>query len=290
MSFNNRTISFSEFKTWAECPKHHKLSYLDGLDNQGRKETKWEWAAPFGTAAHEGVQLLIAGGPLKEAVDLFRRTFIIESRKQCVNPAGENPNNELMSAGKQICKDALEGLNGFFGEGKWVFVANEHQLMVPLAGQLDTHKFDDFKFKGFIDTIIRMIEDHTTPDGDLLEAGTICIIDQKTCGWGWQQKKKNDAWIQAQLILYKHFYSVETGILYDNIKTFFMLLKRKPGKQHPVEIFQVKFTSRRIINLLKKMEKALVNISKGFAPPLGKSSYGQDACFFCPFKQTKFCK
>ena len=274
MSFLDDSISFSEINTWTGCPLSHKLKYIDKVEKEIAYANKYEWAAPFGEGAHVGVQSIIANETYQEALDKFRYSFITRAMNEYQNPPSMNHNGELLLAGRRILKDTK---NTFITEfPNYELIANEHMLNEPAFP--DDPRWKKYRFKGYIDTIIK------TQDDD------ICLIDQKTCGWGWDARKKNDKMKIYQLAYYKHYYAQETGIDLDKIRTFFMLLKRKPGKNNAVEIFEVSCTKKRIENALSLERKALINMEKGFAPPLGKTKFREEPCFFCVFKHTKFCK
>jgi ATP-dependent exoDNAse (exonuclease V) beta subunit len=61
--------------------------------------------------------------------------------------------------------------------------------MVPME------EFEGYKFKGFVDLVIK------TPDDKYH------IIDWKTCGWGWDSRKRSDPMVTYQLTLYKHYFA-----------------------------------------------------------------------------------
>ena len=128
----------------------------------------------------------------------------------------------------------------------------------------------DFKFKGFIDLVIK------TDDGKYH------IIDWKTCSWGWRAQKKSDPMVVYQLSLYKKFFSDKHNIPFDNIETHFILLKRTAKKDN-VEVFRVSNKKKRVANALNSLEVAIVNIkAKNFVK-------NKLSCKYCEFKNTKHC-
>ena len=92
------------------------------------------------------------------------------------NPPSMNHNGELLSAGRRILKDTKNTFITTFPD--YELIANEHMLNEPAFP--NDPRWKKYNFKGYIDTIIKTQNDD------------ICLIDQKTCGWGWDAKKKND--------------------------------------------------------------------------------------------------
>jgi len=129
---------------------------------------------------------------------------------------------------------------------------------------------DSYKFKGFIDLILK--------DGQ----GHYHIIDWKTCSWGWNARKKNDILYTRQLILYKHFYAQKLDISPRAVSTHFGLIKRT-AKKSRIELFKVTSGERKTKNSLDFLDKALYNITKG------RHIKNKLSCKFCPFVSTEHC-
>jgi hypothetical protein len=84
------------------------------------------------------------------------------------------------------------------------------------------------KFKGFIDMVIKTKDKR----GNTI----LYICDFKTCSWGWPVEKKQDRNLQYQILLYKHFLCKKFDLDPKFVRTAFVLLKRKPGKNSPRRI------------------------------------------------------
>ena len=76
---------------------------------------------------------------------------------------------------------------------------------------------DDYKFKGFIDAIVK------TDDGK------VHIFDWKTCSWGWDAKH-SEPMVTYQLTLYKHYFCQKMDVDPKDVETHFALLKRTASK------------------------------------------------------------
>ena len=249
-------ISYSELRNWSECTWRHKLIYLDKIDVfQGTEHTC------YGTAVHDTVEHMLLGKDI-EPYKHFNKVF----------------DDELSRAGiceeTQLTKEMRQQINGTFelvvpalddyfsSKGGWSLVATEQELMEDIN--------DSFKFKGFIDLILK--------DGQ----GHYHIIDWKTCSWGWNTRKKNDILYTRQLVLYKHFYAQKLDISPRAVSTHFGLIKRT-AKKNRIELFRVTSGERKTKNSLDFLDKALYNITKG------RHIKNKLSCKFCPFVSTEHC-
>ena len=93
---------------------------------------------------------------------------------------------DMVGQGNNIIPEIEDALNNYFDN--YEVLAVELPLMEDIDGQ------DDYKFKGFIDAIVK------TDDGK------VHIFDWKTCSWGWDAKKRSEPMVTYQLTLYKHYF------------------------------------------------------------------------------------
>jgi len=252
-------ISYSALKDWAFCAFYHKLTRIDGIDGfKGNEYTA------FGTAMHSVCEKKL----LKESVD---ERYFIEELKKNIEALDDDVEvnvkliKDMANQGREIMPEIESALYNYFEE--FEVEAVELPLMEPISGE------DDYKFKGFIDAIVK------TPDGK------IHIFDWKTCSWGWDARKKNDKMMTYQLTLYKHFFCEKMNVDPDNVETHFALLKRT-AKRNRVEFFRVTSGKKKTQNALKLMESALYNIKskKHFKNRLScTTGYG------CKFYKTEHC-
>lgn len=249
-------ISYSEFKTWNECPFHHKLKYIDGLDGfTGNAFTA------FGSAIHATCED-IAARDTQLIEEKFLSHFENELSKLDQNKDEEKLITEMRQQGTALLPFVLEELENKFPN--FTLVAVEEEIF---------EDFEDFgiKFKGFIDLIIK------TPDDKYH------ILDWKTCSWGWDAKKKSDKIINYQLIYYKWFWAKKHNIPLKDIETHFGLLKRT-AKKNKVEIFRITSGQKKIENSLTLLKNAVINIQRK------KFIKNRLSCKFCPFYKTEHCK
>jgi len=252
-------ISYSELKDWKFCPFYHKLTRIDKIDGfKGNAYTA------FGTAMHSVCEKKL----LKE--ELSDDFFVRELKKNIAELDDDVEIDQklvldMVGQGKRIIPEIEDALDDYFQ--KYEVLAVEMPLMESIEGE-DTHNF-----KGYIDAVV------ATPDGK------VHIFDWKTCGWGWDSRKKNDKMITYQLTLYKHFFCQKMNIDPKNVETHFALLKRTAKKNH-VEFFRVTSGTKKTENALKLLNTALYNIkNKRYI----KNRLSCTAGYGCKFYKTEHC-
>jgi len=250
-------ISYSELKDWVTCAFYHKLTRVDKL-----KGFKGNEFTAFGTAIHAVCEKKL----LKEDIDDER--FFVSSFSDSITSLGDDVPvdsglvDQMVGQGKAILPEIEEAVAEYFGE--YNVEAVELQLYEPIDGE------DDYKFKGFIDAIV------STPDGK------VHIFDWKTCGWGWDSRRRSEKMTTYQLTLYKHFFAQKMNVDPKNIETHFALLKRT-AKKNRVELFRVTSGPRKTENALKLLHKALYNIKNK------RYIKNRLSCERCTFRHTKEC-
>ena len=256
-----KKISYSEFKTWKECPYRHKLIYIDNEPYYSGNEY-----TAFGSAIHAACENLKHSSE-KSMIDIFNNAFneelnILEDQKTSINNTlVEQMRNQAVA----ICNQVIPAVNKYFKN--FSIVSIEEQILEPID------EFDSFgkKFKGFIDMVLKT------------EDGKYHIIDWKTCSWGWDAKKKSDPIINYQLTFYKNYFSKKHNIDASNVNTYFVLLKRTAKKDN-VEIVKVTSGKKKTTNGLKILQNAVINIERG--------NYIKNRlnCKYCKFHKTEYCK
>jgi len=253
-------ISYSELKNWTECSWKHKLIYKDKIETfQGNEHTS------YGTAVHETVEKMLLG----ETEDPYS-TFTSIFNEQ-LNSVGILEDTDLSKEMRNQVLGTFElivpALDEYFSQkGGWSLVATEEPLMEQIESSLD----EEYKFKGFIDLILK--------DGD----GHYHVIDWKTCSWGWNARKKNDTLYTRQLVFYKHYYAQKLGLNPRAVSTHFGLIKRT-SKKNRIELFKVTSGERKTQNSLDFLYKALYNIKNN------RSIKNRLSCKYCPFYETEHC-
>ncbi len=257
----SKHISYSELKTWAECPRKHKISYIDKI----KRFIGNEFTA-FGSSLHALCENAVQGLlDEREYDDFFDEHFDRELGK--LGEGYERRHNlisEMREQAKTISPLILPKLKDHFGEYEVFSV--EEKLFVKINDFL----LDKYNFKGYIDLVIK------TSDGKYH------IIDWKSCSWGWDAKKRSDKLITYQLTLYKKHFCQKHKLDPNQVETHFALLKRTAKKDN-VEIFRVTSGPRKTKNANDLLHQALANIKN--------KNYVKNrlSCHRCEFYKTEQC-
>ena len=256
---DQKHISYSELKTWNDCPYKRKLIYGDKVQLfTGNLYTI------FGTAIHAACEKGFTEGlDAEQRKELFLKTFEQEITKINLDEQSLKTGSveEFKQQGLSLAEEATVEAKKYF-DGWEVFSAEE-LLYQPTVKE-------NYNFKGYVDLILKKGEQYA-------------LIDWKTCSWGWDAQKKSDKMTVYQLSLYKEFFSKKYNVNLKNIETFFILLKRT-AKKNKVEVVPVTNGQKRIDNSVKLLTDAITNIQKGMVIK------NRLSCEYCEFKKTEYCK
>ena len=238
-------ISFSGIKDWDFCPRYYKLTRIDKVYKfDGNMHTA------FGSAVHSALETLVSERNNKDrayAVEVSKNQFLtafnndIERLK--LDPESKDIKN-MYSQADILLGGVLDFMKSRFGNYEVVAIEEE------LNEGIDSEKYGDIKYKGYIDLVIR------TKDGK------IHIIDWKTCSWGWPWKKKTDPMTTYQLTYYKNFFAKKYGFDLKKVETCFILLKRTAKKDN-IEVVRISSGEKKTENALKLLDTAIYNIDRG---------------------------
>ena len=267
-------VSYSEVSMWQSCPWKHKLTYIDKVSTF--EESPY---LDYGTIVHDAVESFLKGSPIdiELAHDKIRAVWkkkgfdspeFVEKQSKKADSQGWKYRHVSLSGWLESAKNSLEQLPLFLEEEfpGWKPVSAEHYLYEDVDGT------EAGKFKGFIDCVLE------------LPNGRHVVIDWKTAGpRGWHRDKQRDFLVQAQLVLYKHYWMKESGKSSHQIKTAFVLLKRdsKPGKS--VSIVNVSAGPKARKKANKMVSGMLRGMNSGF------SIKNRMSCKFCEFANTQYC-
>jgi len=267
-------VSFSEIKEWAECSWRHKLTKIDKIDMFEPSPY-----LGFGTAVHEGCENMLEGKDLNKAKLLndiredFKKHGFDDPEWVAKQPGWYKKSSDVgvekwCEWAENMWAEVPDYLDKEFPG--WETVKAEEELYEDIEGK-------PVKFKGFIDAIIK------TPKKR--GAGyNYWILDWKTAGaYGWRRDKKQDFKMQAQLVLYKHFWSKKHSIPLSDIRCGFILLKRggKPGKV--VDIVPISVGPKTLAKGIKMMNNMITSVANGMYLK------NRNSCKFCPYEGTKHC-
>ena len=211
-----KSISYSQFALWEQCPYSWKLTYVDKAipftDNI---------YTMFGTAMHEVLQ---------EYLKVMYSQSIVEADKLLLDEELEDRMKKTFmeirqkNGGEEFCtkKDMVEFYNDglkiidFFKKKRNQYFSKRGYELVGIETALDYDLPNNLKFRGYIDLIIK----------DTVR-NRIKIIDIKTSTWGWNKYQKMDKNKTDQLLLYKSFYSKQHDVPMDRIDVEYFIVKRK---------------------------------------------------------------
>ncbi len=281
----SKTISYSQFALYNECPWKWKLMYVD----KHKPETQ-NIHLTFGTAMHETIQhyLTIAfEQTAKEADRMDLSDYLYQRLKENYKLNLEKnkgiPFTTRMEM-DEFYRDGVEILEFIRKKRTEYFPTKNYKLLgmeVPLLEKVGDY---NVYLMGFIDMVILDERDNK-----------ITVYDFKTSTRGWGDKEKKDENKKAQIIIYKEFFSKQYDIPIDNIDVVFFILKRKLWEK-------TDFAQKRVqtftpasgkVTRKKVLEKLFEFVDKAFTKD-GK--YREDAdhypiagdmdknCKYCPFK------
>jgi hypothetical protein len=254
-------ISFSELKTWAECPWKHNLVYI----NKVKKFLGNEFTA-FGSALHSLCENAIVESIEDDEYDeYFETAFEQEIMKLLVKEVevNEKLTNDMLTQAKGITPKIIPEVIKYF-EDYDVFSVEE--MLYEDIQDFET----EYKFKGYIDLVLKTMD------------GKYHIIDWKTCSWGWDARKRSEKLVTYQLTLYKKFFCQKHNIDPKDVETHFALLKRT-AKKDQVEIFRVTSGPKKTANATDLLTRGIKTITSGL------KIKNRNSCAYCEFKNTKHC-
>jgi len=225
-------VSFSQYSTYSSCPQQYKLRYIDKLG-----ESSANIYTIFGTAIHETIQHFLSvmyGVSKKQAMEINTDKLLLDwMRKEYIKE------NEKLSEGT-ICTQ-LE-LEEFYGDGRRILEWFKKKLdkfytkagfeLVGIEIPLNAKIKEGVQFIGFVDVVMRDLSDNS-----------IIIIDLKTSTMGWNKYAKADKFKNAQIVLYKKYYSELFNIPLDKIKVEYQIMRRKLYEDAP---FPIPYMSKHI--------------------------------------------
>lgn len=264
-------ISYSEVRNWRECSYRHKLQQIDKIDM-----FKPSPYLDFGTNVHEGCESFLKESSiprqkLLENISAAWKEFGFDDPAWVEKQPGWYKYKPL-SVWLEWANLMWDDIPGFLDETfpGWETVEAEEELYENIEDR-------ELKFKGFIDAIIKVPKKRGT-------GHKYWILDWKTANaYGWRSSKKRDPLVQAQLILYKHFWSKKHNIDPKDVGCAFVLLKRggKPGKV--CSLVEVSAGPK----ATEKAEKLVSNMISSVHR--GMFLKNRNSCSFCEYKETEHC-
>lgn len=196
--------SFSSLRKYVNCPVEYELTYELSLRDFSSSEY-----SIYGSTVHEALDMFFKAGMVEEPKTYYKQAFQqVKTETVIKDSLSRKLMSDLLSNGNIILDSFVDFLDDYFSYD-WEIVESEREIY----SEIDFVDSTDRKFKGYIDLIVK--------HGDYYY-----IIDYKTTNKEWGRWKKEDKKYYLQLQVYKYFYSKESGIPLDKIKTLFVFFTR----------------------------------------------------------------
>ncbi len=282
-----KTVSYSQFSLYLQCPKRWKLDYADNL-----RKYEQNINTTFGSAFHSTIQnylKVMYEDSVKKADEIDLGKYLQECMMTEYKNALTKNNNQHYTTPEQLteyCTDGMFILDYFKRHRTAYFTSKQHTLL-GIETPLNLPLRNGIRFTGFIDIVIRDERD-----------GRIKIYDFKTSTAGWNKYQKADKSKTSQMILYKSFYAEQFGVDEEMIDVEYIIVRRKINEE-------LEFVPKRIQtfipasgkvtrNKIKKMfEEFLDNCFTEEGEYKMESSYPalvSSACNYCPYlKEDALC-
>lgn len=227
-----KKVSFSQYQLYSTCPQAFKLRYIDKLG-----ESSANIYTIFGTSVHETIQEFLRvmyNDSKKAALELdlnklllewMRGEFLKEQSKLSEGSVCERHQlEEFYEDGVHILNWFKKKIDRFYNKSGYELLGIETQLDAPIKNGVN--------FIGFIDVVIKDVSENS-----------IIIIDLKTSTNGWGKYQKSDKYKNAQIVLYKKYYSEQFDVPLDRIKVEYQVMRRKIYGDSP---FPIPYMSKHI--------------------------------------------
>lgn len=281
---NTIKLSYSGLSSYINCPFAYYLRY--------NKKIKYDFpniSLIFGRATHLLIQewlTVIFTKSEKEGMKIKFKERYLELIKQELQLEKDKYGDITPYFTKEIVNeyynDYLEGLY-YLRNKRSKFFKLKGMELVGIEKELNfeyEHNNNKIIFTGFIDVILKN-----------KNTGQYYILDIKTSKSGWKDEyEKKDPIKRAQVLFYKHFYSTQYNIDQDDIKVYFLIIKRKPyvSEDFPTKYIQEfsppqsKITVKKSLNYINDFMDNVLSSDPYFPK-------NADGCKFCVYKETEHC-
>ena len=275
----NKTVSYSQYSIYKNCPHQWYLNYVKKL-----QPFKPSIHLIFGTAFHETLQNYLQVMFDKSTEDADKIHLPTYFKARLIELYKENSKEGHFSTPVQLdefYEDAVAILDFFKSKRSLYFSKKNTKLVgieIPIMEPI-LEGVDNVKFKGFIDLV--------TYD-KVLKKYTIYDFKTSTRGWSDKYEKKDQTKIN-QILLYKRKFAEMKKVSEDDIDVQFFILRRKIDEN-------AEYVAKRIqefvpANGTKKVREAIEdvqNFMKDVFTPEGTYQDKQypkntNKCKFCPY-------
>lgn len=279
-----KTVSYSQFSLYAQCPHRWKLDYAEN-----NRTYEQNINTCFGSAFHHTVQdwvKTIYEVSAKKADEMDLHKLLQDSMLAEYKQSLEKNGNVHYSNPQELAEFYQDGVAilDYLKRHRAGYFSNKGYELLGIEKPLRLNLINNVAFMGFIDIIIK----------DKVN-NKIKIYDIKTSTQGWNKYQKADITKTAQLILYKEFYARQFDVDVEDIEVEYIIVRRKINED-------LEFKPKRIQTFVpasgkptrNKVGKMLLEfVSTAFTPegeynleanyPAIKSK----ACNYCPYKDNE---
>lgn len=283
-----KNISFSQFSMFRGCNKRWSLQYRDG-----HKRFTSTIHTVFGTSVHEALQHYLdvmyeQSGVAADKEDIIG--FFEDKFREEYNTQYKKNNSQHFSSAEEMrefYEDGVEIINYFkkkkgkyFSKRGWYLVGCE----IPIQSTPNPF-LKNVIYQGFLDVV--MYHEPTN---------TFKIIDIKTSTKSWGDKQKKDEDKQAQLILYKKFFSEQFNVPLENIEIEFFIVKRKvpeesdfPAALSRIQTFTPPSGKIKVGKAKKSLDEFIDSVfnKEGYKTHRMEPNPSRWNCGFCPYKEDE---
>lgn len=278
-----KSISYSQWSTFSNCPHQWYLSYVKNL-----APYKATIHTSFGTSLHETLQHyldVLFNQTVKEAEEIDLPAYLKERMyenylkdvkgNEGVHFSTKEELTEFYNDGVSILEYISKKRTRYFSTKSTVLVGVE----IPLLYQISEGK--NVFFKGFIDLVFY---DTAT--------GKYYILDIKTSTRGWSDyEKKNETKI-SQLILYKEYFARQFGVDVENIDVEYFIVRRKVPESSDWPVLRVqqfgppsgKIKRKQVVENITQFVSEAFDSQGNYVDKDYTKTPSKSACMFCPFK------
>jgi len=207
---NKYPLSYSQMSMFWNCPYSWQLANINKI-----KTFSPSIHMVFGNAIHKTIQDWLQDRYNNKQIDIlinFKSNLINQYKDDSTKSGHFSTQEEL----HEFYSQGVEILTEIKNNAKKYFPTKNHKLIgveVPIFTETDDN--GNVLIVGFIDLVILNTE-----------TGVYTLIDIKTSGKGWGDFQKKNFKTNAQLLIYKQYFSKQYNVSLDKINIQFFILKR----------------------------------------------------------------
>lgn len=282
-----KTVSYSQFSIYLQCPKKWKLDYIDNLRSFDHNIN-----TTFGTAFHSTIQnylTVMYSESVKKADEIDLKLYLRESMMNEYKNALSKNNNQHYTTAEQLTEYYEDGaaILDYFKRHRSVYFSSKQHSLLGIETPLSLPLRNNIKFTGFIDIVIK---DHRDD--------RIKIYDIKTSTSGWNKYQKADKSKTAQMILYKEFYAKQYNVDVESIDIEYVIVRRKinhdlefvPKRIQTFVPANGKVSRNKIFKLFDKFLDNCFTENGEYNVNADYPAYITSGCNYCPYaKEAALC-